>query len=65
MKKLHFFGSWFWKMQEGKNYGFFEFVKYGQFKTSILDSPSDEIEKFSKLHLCYDSKNLAEMHIPI
>ena len=30
-------------------------------KTSVLDSPSDQIQKFSKLHFYYDSKNLAEI----
>ena len=29
-------------------------------KTSVLDSPSDQIQKFSKLHSCYDSKNFAK-----
>ena len=30
-------------------------------KTSVLDGPSYQIQKFSKLHFCYDSKNLAEI----
>ena len=30
-------------------------------KTSVLDGPSDQIQKFTKLHYCYDSKNLAEI----
>ena len=30
-------------------------------KTSVLDGPSDQIQKFSKLYFCYDSKNLAEI----
>ena len=30
-------------------------------KKSVLDGPSDQIQKFSKLHFCYDSKNVAEI----
>ena len=30
-------------------------------KTSELDGPSDQIQKFTKLHFCYDSKNVAEI----
>ena len=30
-------------------------------KIGILDGPSDQIQKCSKLHFCYDTKNLAEI----
>ena len=30
-------------------------------KTSVLDGPSYQIHKFSRLQFCYDSKNLAEI----
>ena len=35
-------------------------------KTSVLDGPSDQIQKFFKPYYCYDIKNLAEiMHFNI
>ena len=30
-------------------------------KIRVLDDPSDQIQKLSKLHFCHDSKNLAEI----
>ena len=30
-------------------------------KTSVLEGPSDQTQKLSKLHFCYDSKKLAEI----
>ena len=35
----------------------------GQMKTSVLDGPSYQIQKFSIFHFCYESKNLAEIYI--
>ena len=32
-----------------------------ELKTSVLDGPLHQIQKFFKLHFCYDSKNLAEI----
>ena len=30
-------------------------------KTSVSHGPVDQIQKFSKLHFCYERKNLAEI----
>ena len=41
-----------WKSSKGTN---------EKLKTSVLDGPSDNIQKFTKLHYYYVSKSLAEI----